>query len=90
VKILIMTKQELQVKKEEVAQLEAENNYWKQNVIAEELRARYQKARYEVMHFMLEAGKIEEDYKTLLASKFVVTEQKEVTPVTVEEDSNVG
>lgn len=66
--------------KAETQQLETENNYWKQSVLAEELRARYQKARYEVMHYLIESSKIEEEYKEVVGNKFEIIEQKEVTP----------
>lgn len=75
-----LKKQTAQVKAE-AGKVEAENNYWKQQVLSEEFRSRYQKARYETMHYLLEIDKIEEAYKTLMNSKFQITEQKEVDNV---------
>lgn len=75
--------------KAEALKMEAENNYWKQQVLSEEFRSRYQKARYETMYYLLEIDKIEEAYKALMNSKFQVTEQKEVEPLE-QEVENVG
>lgn len=50
----------------EAKQMEAENEYFKQQMLSEELRARYQKAIFDKMDFFIKWHEIAEQYNALL------------------------
>jgi hypothetical protein len=52
--------------KAESKQMEIENEFFRQQCLAEELRARYQKAVYEKMDYFLKWNAIKDEYNTLL------------------------
>jgi hypothetical protein len=52
--------------KAESKQMEIENEFFRQQSVSEELRARYQKAVYEKMDYFLKWNAIKDDYNDLL------------------------
>jgi hypothetical protein len=52
--------------KAESKQMEIENEFFRQQCVSEELRARYQKAVYEKMDYFLKWNAIKDDYNDLL------------------------
>lgn len=67
--------------KAEAKQMEVENEFFRQQCLSEELRARYQKAVYEKMDFFLKWNAIKDEYNTLLDAQMSrLQEQESVIP----------
>jgi hypothetical protein len=67
---------------EQAKQKEAESEVFRQTVISEELRARYQKAIFEKMDFYLKWNKIVDEYNELLEKNFPNMNTVEIAPET--------
>lgn len=52
--------------KMQAKEMEAENEFFRQQCLQEEIRARYQKAIHDKMFYYIEWNKLKEDYNSLL------------------------